>query len=629
MTNPAALAVLVAGPEGAIRDALTRELADELDQLATIHTGVDAPSLARTLPDDTTLGLVCLLDDGTSVDKRIATLSTDPHARTATTILVTERAQHDDLSRAMDADGLAAVVAVPWSPGWLGAHVRAQLGRWLRARAPDDPQLAALEVEALPDDLPASVLLQDLELDEEALASRLVEALDRALGTRPRLRLVAGTRLTHQGTGVDGLFVVLSGSVALDRSSEIGELRLHHASTGPVVGLLSLTQQRQAFFTARATSDVELIHISLEQLEHALAVEPEVGSVMAAATARALATRLRRSEQLQVEKVRLNTELDRERRQLADALEQLEGARLELVESARMATLGELSAGVAHELNNPAAAVARAASFVADDLSRLLAAHPRGAALEEVLHAARERSPLGTARQRQLRRELASTLGSEQLARRLVSAGVDDPERTATLVSGLAPAELEEFVVAAELGGALRNLTLGTDHITDLVDSLKSYARPGEAVVDDLDVRVTIDDALQLVAHRLDGIELERRDAEDLPTIEGHPGPLGQVWTNLVLNAVDAMDGQGRLDIVTRHEDDEVVVEVTDDGPGIAPEVLPRLFEPRFTTKHGRIRYGLGLGLAISQRIIHSHGGTITVSSEPGRTVATVRLPAA
>ena len=620
--------MVVAGPDGTVRDALTDELEQELEGLATVHIGVDALSVARALPDGVLLGLVCLVDDSASVDKRIATLTTDPHARAATTVLVTEREVHDDVSHAMDADVLAAIVAVPWSPGWLGAHVRSQLGRWLHARRPDDPRLAGLEQPALPDALPPSALLQHLELDEEALAGRLVEALDRSLGTRPRLRLRAGTRLTHQGSGVHGLFVVLDGSVALDRSSEIGELRLHHASTGPVVGLLSLTQQRQAFFTARATTDVELIHISLEQLEHALAVEPEVGSVMAAATARALATRLRRSEQLQVEKVRLNGELDRERQRLADALEQLEGARLELVESARMATLGELSAGVAHELNNPAAAVTRAASFITDDLDVLLAAHPRAATLREIMSSTRGRSPLGTARQRQLRRELTSSLDSEQLARRLVSAGVDDAARTAELARGLSAGELEEFVAAAELGGALRNLALGTQRITDLVDSLRSYARPSETLVDELDVRTTIDDALHLVAHRLDGIELERNDDPELPPVRGHPGPLGQVWTNLVLNAVDAMQGQGHLEVTTRHEDGEVVVEVVDDGPGIAPDVLPRLFEPRFTTKHGRVRYGLGLGLAISQRIIHSHGGTITVTSEPGRTVATVRLPA-
>ncbi len=627
--EPLGIAVLVAGPAGRLRDALVAELSAGLAGIAAVHVGGDPVAVARTLPEVTTLGLVALLDDGTSVDERVAALGADPRARAAQTILVTERDRHDDLHRALDDDRLAAVIGVPWSTGWLGAHARSQLTRWLSARDPKDPRLTALHRRGTAPELPTSNLLRDLELDEQALTARLVTALDRALGRRPRLQLPEGTRLTHQGVGVDGVIVVLSGSVALDRASEIGELRLHHASTGPVVGLLSLTQQARAFFTARATSDVEVLHISLEQLEHALAVEPEVGSVMAAATARALATRLRRSEQLQVEKVKLNAELDRERTQLATALEQLEGARLELVESARMATLGELSAGVAHELNNPASAVARSANFISDDLTRLLTDHPRGTALAEVIASTRQRSPLGTAHQRQLRRELASALGSEPVARRLVAAGVDDPAQVAELARELDAGELEEFVVAAELGGALRNLRLGTDRITDLVQSLKSYARPAEATVHGVDVAGTIDDALHLVAHKLDGVELERVDEDDLPTIDGHPGPLGQVWTNLVLNAVDAMEGEGHLQVITRREEDEVVVEVIDDGPGIPPDVLPRLFEPRFTTKHGRVRYGLGLGLAISQRIIHSHDGTITVTSEPGRTVATVRLPAA
>ncbi len=625
-----ATAVLVAGPAGPVRDALVAELSGAVAGLAAIHTGHDPLAIARDLPEEVTLALVAVIDDGTAVDERIATLCEDARASDACTLLVTERDHHDDLARALDEDHLAAVIGVPWTSGWLGEHARSQIARWLRGRDDADPRLPLLETdEGRPVELPSSTLLQDLELDERALTDRLVDALDRALGARPRLSLPEGTRLTHQGVGVDGVIVVLRGSVALDRDSEVGELRLHHASTGPVVGLLSLTQQRRAFFTARATTDVEVVHISLEQLEHALAVEPEVGSVMAAATARALATRLRRSEQLQVEKVKLNAELEEERRQLADALEELEGTRLELVESARMATLGELSAGIAHELNNPASAVARAASFIADDLGRLLDRHPQGAALREALEMVRDRPPLGTAEQRRLRRELAEALGDAATARRLVAAGVHDPERAADLASGCSPQEMEELVIAAELGGAVRNLTLGTGRVTDLVESLRSYARPAEATVEDVDVRRTIDDALHLVTHRLGGVELTREDAEQLPAVEGFPGPLGQVWTNLVLNAVDAMDGDGQLTVRTSARDDAVLVEVEDDGPGIPPEVLPRLFEPRFTTKHGRVRYGLGLGLAISQRIIHSHGGEITVTSEPGRTVATVRLPAA
>ncbi len=631
MTRPLPpTAVLVAGPPSPVRDALVAELSAAFAGLAAVHTGHDPVACASALPDEVMLGLVAIVDDGTAVDSRITAMGADERARAACTVLVTERHRHEDLSRSLDEDHLAAVIGVPWTSGWLGEHARSQLARWLRGRDADDPRLTALESdEGRPIELPSSALLQDLELDEVALTERLVAALDRALGPRPRLQLPAGTRLTHQGTGVDGVIVVLDGSVALDRDSEVGELRLHHASTGPVVGLLSLTQQRRAFFTARTTTDAEIIHISLEQLEHALAVEPEVGSVMAAATARALATRLRRSEQLQVEKVQLNAELEEERRALAETLEELEGTRLELVESARMATLGELSAGIAHELNNPASAVARAASFIADDLGRLLERHPQGEALRSAISAVRRRAPLGTAQQRQLRRELASALGDDRTARRLVAAGIDDPEGIAAVAGDLDEEAIEELVTAAELGGAVRNLLLGTQRVTDLVDSLRSYARPADAAVEDIDVRETLDDALHLVAHRLEGIELRREDAEELPAVEGFPGPLGQVWTNLVLNAVDAMDGSGHLLVRTSSEDGQVFVEVIDDGPGIPDDVLPRLFEPRFTTKHGRVRYGLGLGLAISQRIIHSHGGEITVTSEPGHTVATVRLPAA
>jgi C4-dicarboxylate-specific signal transduction histidine kinase len=311
---------------------------------------------------------------------------------------------------------------------------------------------------------------------------------------------------------------------------------------------------------------------------------------------------------------------------LATALRQLEGARLELVESARMATLGELSAGIAHELNNPASAVTRAASFIADDLQRLLVDHPDGAALTAAFHAGTRSGPLPTARQRELRRKMADVVDDTTLARRLVDAGFTDVDEVRRLIRRRSGPQRELLATAAELGAAVRNLELGTTRVSELVASLRSYARPTDTAVE-VDVQRTLDDALHLVAHRLDGIEVVRDDADGLPTIRGHPGPLGQVWTNLVLNAVDALDGRGQLTLTTRRVDDAVEVHIADNGPGIPADLLPRLFEPRFTTKQGQVRYGLGLGLAISERIVHEHGGTIEVSSEPGCTVVTVRLP--
>lgn len=617
---------LVDGRAGAVRDAMVEELQAGFGALVEVVATDDLVTALGALDPAVSLGLVLLLDDERPVDGRIADLHADPRGRGTCTVLVTERSELDDVDTSLDADRIAAIIPAPWTAGRVAEHARSQLARRLRSRDPADPRLRHLDRGERPLELPTSSLLRDLEADERALTDRLVTALDRALGRRPRLRLPAGTRLTHQGVGVDGVVVVLSGSVALDRASEVGELRLHHASTGPVVGLLSLTQQRQAFFTARATTDVVVVHISLEQLDHALAVEPDVGAAMAAATAQALARRLRRAEQLQVEKIKLNRELDRERASLATALHQLEGARLELVESARMATLGELSAGIAHELNNPAAAVTRAASFIAEDLARLLVDHPDGDALTAAFAAGTRSSPLATARQRELRHVMVQVVGNSTLARRLVDAGLTETEQVRRLTQDRTESERELIASAAELGAAVRNLELGTARVSELVQSLRSYARPTDDTVE-VDVRRTIDDALHLASHRLDGIEVVRDDADDLPTIRGQPGPLGQVWTNLVLNAVDALEGHGRLTIATRHEADAVLVTIADDGPGIPAHVLPELFKPRFTTKQGRVRYGLGLGLAISERIVHDHDGTIDVTSEPGHTVVTVRLP--
>jgi len=129
-----------------------------------------------------------------------------------------------------------------------------------------------------------------------------------------------------------------------------------------------------------------------------------------------------------------------------------------------------------------------------------------------------------------------------------------------------------------------------------------------------------------MLGHKLDGITVVRDYASDLPTIEAYPGELNQVWTNLIDNAVDAMDDAGTLRLTARPEDDGVVVEIADTGPGMPPEVAARAFEPFFTTKE--VGSGTGLGLDIARRIVEErHGGAITIDSRPGRTVLRVRLP--
>jgi two-component system, NtrC family, sensor kinase len=640
--------VVVGGDVESRREAVVslREALGPTVRVGELATGSDGG--VEVPPATESPEVLVVLAGGAPLDRLLDDLADAGVAPRARTLVVTHRTDHDELSEAFDQRQVDGILSHPLDAGTLAHHVRGLLRRASAggtgpaatggpsaasqpASAASRPGSAAArpgadDGDATATEVPTRGLLRDLELDDRTIARRLLAALDHALGPRPVLRLKAGTRLTHQGEDVNGVFVVRDGSVALDRETAVGRLRLHHASTGPVVGLLSLTQRRRAYFTAVATTDVEVVHLTLEQLDLALHSDPEVGAAMATAAVQALARRLRRSEHLQIEREQLNRALDHERRELATALKALEATRFELVEQARMATLGELAAGVAHELNNPVAALERAAAYVADDIAALLADHPRGDVARDALERARHRPPASTAEERAARRGLAARVGDE-LARRLVAAGVDDPETAARLAAD--PATLEVVERAADLGGAVRNLELAGHRISDLTDSLRTHARPQQAPVEGVDLHVSVDDALRLVSHRLHDIEVDRRYGS-LPPVRAHPGPLSQVWTNLLVNAADALDGEGRIEVRTSAPDpDHVRVEIIDDGPGIDPEMLPRLLEPRFTTKEGVVRYGLGLGLPIAKRIVDAHGGRLDLASQPGRTVATVTLPVA
>jgi two-component system, NtrC family, sensor kinase len=615
-------AVVIA--DGPLADAVADEVRAGLLEALPVEVVPDvAAALATVEGGGHEVAIVVLAGGLTDLDASTARLDASPVLARASTLFVTDRRSHDDVAGTVDRHRMDAIVPIPWTAGALAWLVRSQVVRWLRERRPDDPRTDVLTAGGDP-----GTALEELlgELGPDDVAARLVAAVERALGPRPRLVLPAGTRLTQEGVSVDGVSIVLRGSVALHRDTRVGDLRLHHSSTGPVIGLLALAQQRRAYFTARTTTEVEVVHLSLEQLAIAMRTEPDVRGVLTTVAVRALARRLRHSEELQIETVELNRELDAERQRLADALHELEQARLELLAQARFATLGELSAGIAHELNNPTAAITRAASYVVEDLDRLLDSHPRGAALRDAMTAARRRAPRSTADERAERRRLATELGDPDLARRLTAVGIADLAAAKQLAAaGEDTIALVE--AAAGIGGAVHNLEVGSRRVAELVQSLRAYSRPDADPVADLDLHAGIDDTLTLTAHRLHGVRIERRYG-DLPRIRGYPGRLDQVWTNLLVNAAEELDGSGTIEIVTDAPDPRHVrVRIIDDGPGIDPDVLPRVFEPRFTTKHGAVRYGLGLGLAIVRRLVEQHDGTVELTSGPGRTEATVVLP--
>lgn len=319
-----------------------------------------------------------------------------------------------------------------------------------------------------------------------------------------------------------------------------------------------------------------------------------------------------------------------------------------LHQTEKLASLGKLAAGLAHELNNPAAAGRRAADQLRTELTRLYAVVAHMSELHLDPAHLRRLIQLPTARPRQAtssppnpveRADAVEAVGAWlaercvddvwDVAPRLVEAGMT-PAALATLSDGLASEALGDAL--NWVGGVnaveslLQTLEVCTDHISQLVDAVKSYAYMDRAPSQDVDIVEGIESTLIIMRHRLSHIQLHREYAPDLPRIWAHGNELNQVWTNLLANAIDALDGVGRIWIRTGVEGDNLWVEIADDGPGIPAEVQSRIFEPFFSTKDSRHVAGLGLDIVYSI-VVRRHSGAIQVSSKPGDTRFRVLLP--
>jgi signal transduction histidine kinase len=475
--------------------------------------------------------------------------------------------------------------------------------------------------------------LGDSGMTDDEVEDAMIEEIERTLDQPERVVYPAGTILLEEAQPVDGIQIVMEGRVRLYRHVEGHDVIFHSRTAGRIVGLSAMALRQPAAFTAQAITELTAIPVTFEQLDTALQRSSTLSIHLVDVLVRSLARRNLRTVEQRTHIDRLARELAVERDQLANALARLEQAQTRLIESEKMATLGQLVAGVAHELNNPVAAIERGADFLTEDIERLTESHPLPGAVLASLDRARTQSPLSTRDERELRRTLGAELGDPELGRRLVELGVRSAAEATELVGDLPrdarEALLDEMEIYHRLGMSVRNLRSSAARIASHVKSLRSYARADREKRSDVSVEEGMEESLMLLNHKLGDIEVVRAYSP-LPELTGFAGELNQVWTNLLSNAIQAMAGAGTLTVATSVPDPEhVQATITDTGPGIAEEDLSRIFDLHFTTKEGRVEFGLGLGLTITRDIVERHHGIIEVDSRPGNTCFRVTLPIA
>jgi signal transduction histidine kinase len=340
-------------------------------------------------------------------------------------------------------------------------------------------------------------------------------------------------------------------------------------------------------------------------------------------------------------------ELMKKNRELEQAYLQQE---VTLRQSEKLATLGKLSAGIAHELNNPASAAVRGAEHLKNNISELQKTQFKLGKLslsDEQLEKVKSLNELFYEKSKQPNEldPLTRSNLENEMEEWLEEKGISNCwELASTIVNtGFTKEELadltkiftnEQFpVVVSSLGtnfitdSLTEEIKQGAERITQIVKALRSYTYLDQAPIQSVDIHEGLDNTLVMLRSRLkNGISVEREYSENLPRIQAYGSELNQVWTNIIDNAIDAMSGNGRITIKTYKENQHLVVELKDSGPGIPEDIQSKIFDPFFTTKS--VGKGTGLGLNISHNIIvQKHKGEIKVKSRPGETYFQIKLP--
>ncbi|HKX74977.1 MAG TPA: ATP-binding protein [Acidimicrobiia bacterium] len=402
------------------------------------------------------------------------------------------------------------------------------------------------------------------------------EELETLCQSATMVDVAAGDVIMQEGQEVDALMVVAEGAFEVTRRAGTQDVVVGVAGTGEVLGEMSFLEGRPASATLTALSDARLVRLPAAKVDHILSHLPFLKGMFLT-----MIMRLRERES-------------------------------SLVHAEKLVALGTMTAGLLHEVNNPAAAIKRSAAGLVHAAEGLL--EPG----EEVARTALERA--------ELEEELGEFLDEKgvadafEVATSLVALGWD-AERLESVAGGdeAEIARLAQLAHARQLAG---EVAMAAERLSELVEAVKTWVYLDQGPRQQFDLNQAVRQTIALLRHKLGQVDLQLELDPELPAIEASGAELNQVLTNLVDNAIHA--ARTRVTVRTRVEGDELVGEVEDDGAGISPELVERIWEPFFTTKPPG--EGSGLGLSISRRIVESHRGRLLIQQN-GSTRFVIRLP--
>nr|WP_216606434.1 ATP-binding protein [Vibrio splendidus] len=550
-----------------------------------------------------------------------------PHSNTARTILVSASSDIQSILTAVNEGRLNHCLTKPVQDQVLFKSAQKELTSFViqydsenllsYSDALDQQRLFRAHIEQKIHSFQSGFIHDYHQLSDNALAERVVSALQDVFSKDDKTKAIRDYSpehlLTVEGEDNRFLWLIIEGEAALYKKDELGQQRevVRH-SNGNIVGGMSFVTGEPSFSTAITLTQTRVIKLDKDSFAQVMHSNNTLLPLFTNLLLRHFNRRLQRSITNKIK--------------LQQTLESLESAHQQLIEKEKMAMLGQLVAGVAHELNNPIAAILRSIETLSEHLDQILenSSLPESNKGTDVLAHSKLAKPLSTAQERQLVKHLTSTIDDRALAKKAVRLNLSQDSAVLDTLKD-SPVAGKELLNDLEhyhyVGNSIRSIQVCSKRIADMVKSLKSYAREDEEVRHYADIHEGLEDTLVIFENRLKHHQLEKHYDTELPPLLCQSLSLQQVWTNLISNALDALSERGKVSITTSQQtqgdDTFLVVEISDTGHGIAKEDISTIFNPNFTTKKEG-NFGLGIGLSISQQIVSAHQGFILVESEVG-----------